>query len=328
MKTSSSCECTSLKNIVILALGGTIAGVGNGCNSIGYDAGVIPIDNLIESVPGISSIANLTGIQIINVDSNDITYKDWKELVDTINNLSKSPDVDGFVITSGTDTLEETAFFLNLTIKTNKPVVVTGAMRPSTAISADGSINLYQSVVLASCDLALNQGVMVCFNNSIFSARDIQKTNTFEVNAFSENLAGSLGFIRDNTVFFFNKTIRPHTVESIFDITNVYNLPKVEIAYFAVEVDPNILNFLASSCAGIIIASAGDGGMSKSWISTMNCILNRGTPVIVSTRACNGNVSVENNASIFNPQKARILLQLALTTTNEMDKINHYFTVY
>lgn len=175
---------SELKNIIILATGGTIAGTGEEGKTTNYTAGNIDIEVLVSSVRNLDKIANIYGEQIANVDSNDITMNHWLTLANRINELSKQDDVDGFVITHGTDTLEETAYFLDLTVKTDKPVVLTGAMRPSTATSADGPLNLYQSVALAASDLSRGHGAMVVFSDGIYSGRNVQKINTFKNKCF------------------------------------------------------------------------------------------------------------------------------------------------
>ena len=230
-----------LKNIVILATGGTIAGTGEEGKTTNYTAGNLDIKALTDGISNIHKIANIYGEQIANVDSNDITVKHWLALANRINELSTQDNIDGFVITHGTDTLEETAYFLDLTVKTNKPVVLTGAMRPSTATSADGPLNLYQSVALAASDSSKGQGSMVVFADGIYSGRNVQKVNTFKTNAFNSIEFGCLGYMRDSIPYFFNKSIKPHTIDSQFDISGLNNLPEVSIAYFNIGADPSIL---------------------------------------------------------------------------------------
>ncbi|NRT40444.1 L-asparaginase [Clostridium beijerinckii] len=245
---------SELKNIIILATGGTIAGTGEEGKTTNYTAGNIDIEVLVSSVRNLDKIANIYGEQIANVDSNDITMNHWLILANRINELSKQDDVDGFVITHGTDTLEETAYFLDLTVKTDKPVVLTGAMRPSTATSADGPLNLYQSVALAASDLSRGHGAMVVFSDGIYSGRNVQKINTFKTNAFNSIEFGCLGYMRDNIPFFFNKSIKPHTIYSQFDVTGLTELPKVSIAYFHIDADPSIIDYFAQNSQGIVIA--------------------------------------------------------------------------
>lgn len=270
---------SELKNIIILATGGTIAGTGEEGKTTNYTAGNIDIEVLVSSVRNLDKIANIYGEQIANVDSNDITMNHWLILANRINELSKQDDVDGFVITHGTDTLEETAYFLDLTVKTDKPVVLTGAMRPSTATSADGPLNLYQSVALAASDLSRGHGAMVVFSDGIYSGRNVQKINTFKTNAFNSIEFGCLGYMRDNIPFFFNKSIKPHTIYSQFDVTGLTELPKVSIAYFHIDADPSIIDYFAQNSQGIVIAGAGSGTFSSNWLEEIRNLETKGIPV-------------------------------------------------
>jgi L-asparaginase len=328
---------SELKNIVILATGGTIAGTGKAGKTTNYKAGNLDIKSLIDSVSNLDEIANIYYQQIVNVDSNDITINHWLTLVNRINELSKQSDVDGFVITHGTDTLEETAYFLDLTAKTNKPVVVTGAMRPSTATSADGPLNLYQSVALAANDLSKGQGCMVVFADGIYSGRNVQKVNTFKTNAFNSIELGCLGYMRDNIPYFLNKSIKPHTVDSEFDVFGLNKLPEVAIAYFNIDADPLIIDYLAQKSEGIVIAGAGCGTFSSAWLKKVKELEAKGIPVVRSSRAGSGIIlkdsAIDKSANCIPgntlaPSKARILLSLALTKTRDYSKIKKIFKEY
>lgn len=326
-----------LKNIIILATGGTIAGTGEEGKTTNYQAGNLDIETLVSSVSNIDKIANIYGEQIANVDSNDITINHWLTLANKINELSKQDDVDGFVITHGTDTLEETAYFLDLTVKTNKPVVITGAMRPSTATSADGPLNLYQSVALAASDLSVGQGCMVVFSDGIYSGRNVQKVNTFKTNAFNSIEFGCLGYMRDNVPYFFNKSIKPHTVDSQFDISGLSKLPVVSIAYFNIDADPLILDYLAERSEGIVIAGAGSGTFSTNWLNEIKNLEEKGVPVVRSSRIGSGIILRDETMDRYincipsytlSPPKARILLSLALTKTKDFSEIGKIFSEY
>lgn len=328
---------TELKNIVILATGGTIAGTGEEGKTTNYQAGNLDIQTLISSVSNLDKIANIYGEQIANVDSNDITINDWLTLANRINELSKKDDIDGFVVTHGTDTLEETAYFLDLAVKTSKPVVLTGAMRPSTATSADGPLNLYQSVALAASDLSIGQGCMVVFSDGIYSGRNVQKVNTFKTNAFSSIEFGCLGYMRDNIPFFFNKSIKPHTLDSQFDISKLDRLPQVSIAYFNIDADPSIINYLAQRSEGIVIAGAGSGTFSSKWLNEIKNLEVKGIPVVRSSRIGSGIILQDDTMDKYtncmpsytlSPQKARILLSLALTKTKDYAEIGKIFAEY
>ena len=157
-------------NIHILATGGTIAGTGGSATSTNYTAGQVAISTLLDAVPELKDIANVTGEQIVRIASQDMSDEVWLILAKKINQLLKRPDIDGIVITHGTDTMEETAYFLNLTVKSNKPVVLVGAMRPSTALSADGPLNLYNAVVTAGAKESIGKGVLIAMNGLILGA--------------------------------------------------------------------------------------------------------------------------------------------------------------
>ncbi|MDR1627427.1 MAG: asparaginase [Oscillospiraceae bacterium] len=324
-----------LKNIVIIGTGGTIAGVGEAGNTSSYVAGQIEVNNILDAVEGITKLANLSAENIINVDSCDITQEDHIKISNYINELSKDDNIDGFVITHGTDTLEETAYFLNLTVKTNKPVVITGAMRPATATSADGPLNLYQAVVLARSEKAIGKGVLVSFCDCIYGARDVHKVSCFRVNAFDQKDFGCLGYVRGDEVYFYNESIKLHTTESEFDLKNVQKLPYVAIACFFADADVEILDYLSKTSKGIVIAGAGCGECGKIWSKKIKELVKNGFPVVRSTRVASGLVASEKSVNEYGicagtlpPHKAHILLSLCLTKTNDLEKINEIFKKY
>lgn len=325
-----------LKNIYILATGGTIAGTGTLGKTSSYKAGELDFKDLLSTIPSISHKANISGEQILNVDSNEITTEDWIKLANRINKLANG-DIDGFVITHGTDTLDETAYFLNLVVKTKKPVVITGAMRPATAASADGPLNLYQAIALASSDTAKEQGILVAFSDGIYSGRDVQKVNTFKTDAFNEKDFACLGCMRDDECYFFTKTLKRHTVNSVFSVENIDELPKVGIAYFGLGADADILDYLAIKSEGIVIAGSGCGNYSEKWIEKVKSLNEKGIPIVRSSRIGRGIITEnpimdqsENSipANTLSPQKARILLSLALTKTKDFKEIKQIFKQY
>lgn len=325
-----------LKNIYILATGGTIAGTGEIGKTTSYKSGEIDFEDLLSTIPNISHKAKVKGEQILNVDSNEITGEDWIMIANKINMLAKE-NIDGFVITHGTDTLDETAYFLNLVVRTNKPVVITGAMRPATAASADGPLNLYQAIALAGSDNAVGQGVLVAFSDGIYSGRDVQKVNTFKTDAFNERDFACLGCMRDDNCYFFTKTLKTHTVNSVFNVQNLKELPKVGIAYFGLGADPDILDYLAEKNKGIVIAGSGSGNYSDKWLEKVKALSKKGIPVVRASRIGRGIITEnpimdqsENSipANTLSPQKARILLSLALTKTKNFDKIKQIFREY
>ncbi|MCR5293215.1 MAG: asparaginase [Eubacterium sp.] len=320
------------KKIIILATGGTIAGTGEEGKMAGYKPGAVTAEKIIETVPGLKSVADIETVQICNVNSDDITSEIWLSLARTINDMAKNPEVDGFVITHGTDTLEETAYFLNLTIKTDKPVVVTGSMRPSTAISADGPANLCQAVTVASSEKAAGKGVLVVFADRIYAARSVTKSSTYHLTAISGGESGALGVVRDGNVYFYNTPEKCHTVSTGFDISNIDILPKVNVVYFSVDADPGLLDYAAKQSDGIIIAGAGAGEFSEQFKSIIEKLE---IPVVISSRVNDGiiigdNLICEKTIAGDNlpPQKAAVLLRLALTKNMDISQIRNAFLVY
>ncbi len=328
-------EKTLKKHIVILATGGTIAGTGKAGATVDYHPGELDIGTIIASVDGIEDLASITSEQIVNVDSVCITSEIWIRLANRINELAAMTNADGFVVTHGTDTLEETAYFLNLAVHTDKPVIVTGAMRPSTAISADGPLNLYESVALASSDSAFGKGVMVLLSDRFYSAREVTKTNTFETDTFSGKDGGCLGYMRDQLPYFFTSTLKCHTSQTEFDVSRIKQLPKVEVAYFYAGADPETLGYLMEKSDGMVIAGAGDGNFSDTWKKELIKMESNNKPVVIASRTSSGVVTLPSNhpkncisSDTLNPQKARILLQLALTRTHEISGIREIFEKY
>ncbi len=324
----------ALKNIVILATGGTIAGTGAPGKTIGYQPGVLDIESLVADVPGIGEVANITGEQVLNVPSDNITSEDLLMLAKRINELAQDGNVDGFVITHGTDTMEESAYFLHLTARTDKPIVFAGASRPSTAISADGPMNLYEAAALAASPEAAGNGVLVLFSSMIFSARDVTKTRTSGTENFGSRDLGCLGYMRDGEAFFYQQSMKPHTTQTPFGVSGLEHLPKVDIAYFHIDSDPDILEYMIDNNEGLVIACAGDGGYSKLWADKIAELAEKNVPIVRSSRIDNGIVDDDPemaptiSANNLNPQKARILLALALTQTNDINKIEEYFKTY
>lgn len=320
------------KKIVVLATGGTIAGVGDEGKTAGYKPGTLTADELIKAVTELGREAELETIQVCNVNSDDITDKIWIRLTNVINEMAEDPEVGGFVITHGTDTLEETAYFLNLTVKTYKPVVLTGSMRPASSLSADGPMNLYEAVCLAASEEAVGKGVMVVFSDRIYSARAVTKISTYHIAAISSGEMGTLGVIRDGKVFIYNSPRKLHTLDSEFDVSDVESLPKVSIMYFAVDADPELIQFAAEKSDGIVIAGAGAGEFSEEF---KNVIKDISIPIVISSRTNDGIILRENllcdntiAGGNLNPQKAAILLRLALLENKDIAGLQEIFNRY
>ncbi|EOW4719210.1 type II asparaginase [Campylobacter jejuni] len=332
------CMKKAKSRIAILGTGGTIAGfIDSTIATTGYTAGAIDIDVLIKAVPQIRDLADISWEQIANIDSSNMCDEIWLRLAKKIAKLF-AEGIDGVVITHGTDTMEETAYFLNLTIKSDKPVVLVGAMRPSTAISADGPKNLYNAVALVANKEAKNKGVMVAINDKILSARGVVKTHSLNVDAFSSPDFGDLGYIVDGKVFFYNNVTKAHTKNAPFDVSKLTSLPKVDILYSYSNDGSGVAAkaLFEHGTKGIVVAGSGAGSMHKNQKDVLKELLKKGLKVVVSSRVVAGCVAVSDSdeklgfisAEDLNPQKARVLLILALTKTSDPKKIQEYFLKY
>ncbi|WP_285948999.1 type II asparaginase [Campylobacter jejuni] len=332
------CMKKAKSRIAILGTGGTIAGfIDSTIATTGYTAGAIDIDVLIKAVPQIRDLADIGWEQIANIDSSNMCDEIWLRLAKKIAKLF-AEGIDGVVITHGTDTMEETAYFLNLTIKSDKPVVLVGAMRPSTAISADGPKNLYNAVALVANKEAKNKGVMVAINDKILSARGVVKTHSLNVDAFSSPDFGDLGYIVDGKVFFYNNVTKAHTKNAPFDVSKLTSLPKVDILYSYSNDGSGVAAkaLFEHGTKGIVVAGSGAGSIHKNQKDVLKELLKKGLKVVVSSRVVAGCVAVSDSdeklgfisAEDLNPQKARVLLILALTKTSDPKKIQEYFLKY
>lgn len=326
-------------HVYILATGGTIAGTGASSTSSGYTSGKVAVQSLIDAVPALTDVADITGEQIVSIGSQDMNTDVWLTLANRINELLSTDSVDGIVITHGTDTMEETAYFLNLTVHSDKPVVLTGAMRPSTAISADGPRNLYDAVVTAADNDSKGRGVMIVMNDIILSAHGAQKMNTTDVQTFQDPDGGPLGFVYNSKPYYTLTSLKKHTTESVFDVTGMKTLPKVGIVYAYADVQPEVMNpFLTGDYQGVVHAGLGNGNIHKNITPKLLEARKLGIVVVRSSRTPTGPTTqfdeVDDEACQFvaswdlNPQKARVLLMLALTKTNDWKEIQKYFQEY
>jgi L-asparaginase type II len=329
-----------LPNVVILATGGTIAGTGaTSTTTVGYTAATVGVQALINAVPELQKVARVSGEQVFQIASENMGNEQWLVLAKRVNALLAQPNVDGIVITHGTDTIEETAYFLDLVVKSRKPVVVVGAMRPSTAISADGPINLYNAVLTAGSLDAVGKGVLVVMNDQINAARDVTKTNTVTTDTFKATELGVLGYVVGNQPHFYRASTRKHTVDTEFDVSKLDALPAVEIAYTYANVGPTAVNaFVAAGAKGLIHAGVGDGSLPVKVRPALSAAREKGVIIVRSSRVGQGIVARNGEANddqldfvvsdTLNPQKARILLMLALTKTNSTKEIQRMFYTY
>jgi L-asparaginase len=325
-------------NIVILATGGTIAGAGASGTQSSYTSGAVTIDAMLAAVPGIRDLANIKGEQISNVGSQDMSFDIMLTLAKRINELLAG-DVDGVVVTHGTDTMEETAYFLNLTVKSDKPVVLVGSMRPSTAVSADGPLNLYEAVAVASDPRSKGRGVLVVMNDWIHAAHSLTKTSTTDVQTFMSPLRGVVGVSAYGKNDFYNSPVWKHTKASEFDVSNVTKLPRVDIVFACADMSPDLIDASVNNGAkGIVIAGVGNGNMNKASVEAAGKAAKKGVVVVRSSRVAMGlvgrNVEVNDDelglvaSDELNPQKARILLSLALLKSRTTPQIQDLFYTY
>ncbi|KAF4990689.1 hypothetical protein FGRMN_8321 [Fusarium graminum] len=325
-----NCFNSNLPNITIYATGGTIAGSASSADqTTGYQSAALSVQSLIDAVPQLCNIANVRGVQFANTDSIDMSSTMLKALAEQIQDDLDSPFTQGAVVTHGTDTLDESAFFLDLTVQSQKPVVVTGSMRPATAISADGPMNLLSSVTLAATESARGRGVMIAINDRIGSARFTTKVNANHLDAFQAPDSGLLGtFVNVQPVFFYppSRPLGHHH----FDLQRINSrrpgrqalpgssaLPQVEVLYAYQELSVGMFQAAIDLGArGIVLAGLGAGfWTSKGTEEIRRIVRETDIPVIVSRRPEGGFVGpceAGIGAGFLNPQKARVQLQLAL----------------
>ena len=331
----------ALPKIKILATGGTIAGAQATQADAGYKSGTFPVDDLIKAVPQMTNIAVLSGEQVANIGSQTMNHEVWLKLAARCNELLKQNDVDGIVITHGTDTMEETGYFLSLVVKSDKPVVLVGSMRPATAISADGPINLYNAVALAGNPDAKGRGPLVILNDTIHYAREAQKMHTTRMDTFHSPNRGIAGMMNTGKAFFYSKNDTRLGPNSEFSVAGkgTNDLPRVEIVYSYANLGPDVVDFLVKQgVQGIVLAGVGDGNSTDAVIAALGEAVKKGVAVVRSSRVGSGvvdrNVEINDDKMGFiagmelSPQKARILLMLGLTKTGEAKKLQQYFYEY
>ncbi|MDM0012258.1 type II asparaginase [Variovorax sp. J22P168] len=336
---SAIAQAQALPNVMILATGGTIAGAGaSAANSATYSAAKVPVDKLIAGLPELSKLANVRGEQVFQVASESLTNDNLLTLAKRVSALAKQSDVDGIVITHGTDTLEETAYFLNLTVRTDKPIVVVGSMRPSTALSADGPLNLLNAVSVAASKDARGKGVLVTMNDEIQSGRDVSKAVNIKTEAFKSQW-GALGMVVEGRNYWFRAPVKRHTMQSEFDIDRIDTLPPVEIAMGYEGVAPTAITALAGSgIKALVHGGTGNGSVADRIVPVLQKVRGDGVIVVRSSRVPDGFV-IRNAeqpddkydwvvAHDLKPQKARILAMVALTKTSDTKELQRIFWEY
>lgn len=325
--------------IRILATGGTIAGVSASSTSSAYGAGQVGVQTLISAVPEIKDLADISGEQLVNIGSQDMNDEVWLKLAKRINQLLNQEGYDGVLVTHGTDTMEETAYFLSLTVHSDKPVILVGAMRPSTAISADGPANLYNAVAALVDPSSKGHGVMACMNNDLIEAKALIKTHTTDCATFKGGQYGTIGYVYNGKPVYLHNSVSKQGLTSEFDVANLNALPKVGIVYGYSNCSPLPMQaFVDAKYEGIVLAGVGDGNFYKDVFDVAVKAQNSGIQIVRSSRVPTGPTNLNGEvddakyhfvASLnLNPQKARVLLQLALTKTHDWQQIQRYFEEY
>ena len=327
----------------IIATGGSIAGFGpDRMDYIRYPeiGRHLTIEQNLARVPEIGDNFNIIAENLVSVGSTAIGPANWIALAERIHAIVRDePDTAGIVITHGTATLEETAYFLHLTVKTDRPVVITGAMRPPTAISTDADLNLLDAVRIAAApDAAAGMGVLTVLNNEIHCAREVYKANTLRVETFRPGELGFLGYAdSDHRVVFYRRPVRKHTTATPFTVDGRAGLPRVDIVHSYAGADGMLVDAVrAHGSAGLVLAGFGAGTFPPAVIAAAEQAVAAGMPVVLASRSSAGRVVMTPRkaeqgfivADNLMPQKARILLMLGLTLTDDRDALQEMFYEY
>ncbi|SUZ66018.1 uncharacterized protein METZ01_LOCUS18872 [marine metagenome] len=332
----------SKPRVYLVGTGGSISFVGRtrtDYTNYSYDGNHLTIDELLARVPEVLEFADVRTEQFLNLGSTDVTPEHWLGLAKRINQIFRDdPAVTGVAVTHGTATLEETAYFLNLTVKDSRPVVVTGAMRPPTGLGTDSDVNLIDSIRVAAAPQSAGRGVLTVLNNQIQAAREVTKTNSYRLETFQAADFGFLGYAdSDEEVVFYRRTDRAHTVDSEFDAEGLHQLPRVDIAPAYAGADGLVVKALAQADAnGLVAAGLGSGSSPPPFMAALKEASDAGLPVVIATSTGSGRVMQTRRfteegyivADNLTPKKARILLMLALTKTKDKDEIQRMMLTY
>jgi L-asparaginase len=337
-----------LPRVRLVATGGTISN---------RNGGRLTAEELVAAMPGIERYVRPEAEQFANTSSSALTLTQWLELARRLNALlADDPDLAGIVVTSGTDTLEETAYFLNLTVRTTKPVVVVGSMRNPSTLGYEGAANLLEGFRVAATAEARGKGVLVVLNDEINAARDVTKTDALRLSTFQSRTYGVLGVVDSDRVVFYRDLVKRHTERSEFDLTGVEDLPRVDVAMVYQGASGDVIKAMVDQGAkGIVIASAGAGATSGTQGQGIQYAIEKGVFVVTSTRTGSGRIAARPRGTVppatasndgdpagarppasdrriaaedLAPVKARILLMLALTRTSSGAEIQRMFTEY
>lgn len=331
----------ALPKVKVLATGGTIAGAQTTQAEAGYTSGKFSVNDLIKAVPQLKDVAEISGEQVANIGSQTMNNEVWLKLAARINESLSESETEGVVITHGTDTMEETGYFLSLVVKSDKPVVLVGSMRPATAISADGNMNLYNAVALAANPNARGRGPLIVLNDEIHYGREAQKMNSTQLDTFQSPNRGRAGVMSNGKAFFFNPISTRHTLQSEFSVNQMKpeDLPRVEVVYSYANLGRDMIDHLTKNgVKGIVLAGVGDGNTTDAALAALQEAAKKGIAVVRSSRTGSGvvdrNVEVNDDkfgfiaAKELNPQKARVLLMVGLTKTKDINKLQEFFAQY
>ena len=314
--------------VVVITTGGTIAS---------SPGGSLAGDSLVAAVPEVLEHADVRVEEIYRIGSSQMTPRHWLTLAARVNELfAQDSALAGIVVTHGTDTLEETAFFLNLTVRDPRPVVLVGSMRSADAVSADGPANLINAVRVAVSPDAGGHGVLVVLNEDIAAARDVWKTHNQRVETFRSPDLGFLGYADPDAVVFHRRTLRPHTTESPFDVDGMESLPEVVIVSDYTGADGALLARAAAAGAdGVVVITFAGGRMSAGMREGVRAAAAAGLPVVLASRIPGGRIVGQPAAPLgallaadLPAHKARILLMLGLTRTRELGELQRLLEIF
>lgn len=333
---------TAKPRVAVISTGGTISGIGSNVLDVfnyGFSGRFMKGDELIERVPELREFADIVSIPYSNVSSAEMGPKNWLDLAALLTKL-RTDDIaiSGAVITHGTASLEETAYFLNLVLKVEFPVVLVGSQRPPTALGSDAALNLLNAVRVASAPSARGMGALVVLNGEINAAREVTKTSTYRSQAFQSQDLGLLGYMDGDQVSFYRSPLRAHFPNTEFDVTGISELPRVDIVPSYAGADEVLIEAaLAAGCRGLIAASMAPGVTTKLQALAYERAIAKGIPVVMSTRVAAGRITGAREAIVrsgmipadtLSPQKARILLMLSLLHSSDYSSIAAAFQKY
>jgi L-asparaginase len=336
---ATGASAADLPNVRVLATGGTIAGAQASATDYGYKPGAYDVNSLLKAVPNLDKLAVITGEQVASIGSQDMNDEIWLKLAKRVNAVLAEPGTDGILITHGTDTLEETSYFLSLVTRSDKPVVMVGSMRPATATSADGPGNIYNGVAVVGDAGAKGKGTLVVLNDTIHYARNVVKTDTTSVQTFESINRGPAGLVNTGKIFWFEPMDKKLGMASEFSVDALDKLPRVDIVYAHANMSADLIeSAIAKGAKGIVVAGVGDGNMTTPALDALTSAARNGVVVVRSTRLPEGIVLRNNEVNDdekgfvasgeLNPAKSRVLLQLALTKTKDPVAIQKMFYSY